>query len=307
MGKIGHSFDDGGAAGGASWLLWSTLFIVVPALAILAYVILAPTPEISENGAQNPSGVAVEHGFGQGEARGEDSTEGPQLRVAVAPVVSPEASLMLYRGLVDYLGEAVGRKGVMIQRSSYSEINALIRQDQVDMAFVCTYSYVQGADDFGLMAIATPVVRGHSHYRSLFIVPSSSKADSIFDLQGKRLASSDILSNTGWLYPSYLLRRKGLDIKSFFSEIVFTHGHDRAVKAVASRFVDGAAVDNLVYEQLSHEDPTIAAGTRVVMKSPEFGMPPVVIPPKVDPRLRERLKRVLLSMHESADGRAILR
>lgn len=282
--------------------------MAVPALSILAYVALtrggagdAP----SEPGRS--AWISAEEGGGPpSDGSGAGGPDGTLLRVAVAPIVSPEASLTQYRGLVEYLGRAVGRTGRMIQRSSYSEINSLLRKGLADVAFVCTYSYVLGARDFGLEAIAAPVVRGHARYRSLFIVPAGSRATTIFDLEGKRLAAADVLSNTGWLYPSFVLRGRGFDIRDFFSEIVFTQGHDRAIRAVASGFVDGAAVDSLVYEQMSSEDPAMMKGIKVIMGSPEFGMPPVVVSPEIEPGLKKRVQEALLTLHETAEGKAVL-
>jgi phosphonate transport system substrate-binding protein len=228
------------------------------------------------------------------------------LRVAIAPVISPERSLRLYANLVDYLAAELGRSPVVLQRETYLEVNDLVRFGRCDLAFVCTYAFIRGEREFGMAAIAVPQVSGATTYHSLVIVPDTSRANSLLDLQGQRFASADLLSNSGWLYPATWLQQHGKEPDTFFGRHVITGSHDQSVTAVARRFVDGAAVDSLVYEQVVRQEPAIAAQTRTILKSPPFGMPPLVVPPRIDPSLRQALLEALLNMHQAAEGRKIL-
>ncbi len=281
--------------------------LVVVALAGVALASLRPS------GLESLFAGAPTASFGPSSASSAPSSAGlnatvpaAPLRVAVAPVISPEASLGLYRGLVDYLSDALGREGILLLRSSYSETNALVRLRQCDVAFVCTNAFVQGERDFGMQAIVVPVVGGVTVYRSFLIVPSQSHAASLLDLRGSRFGSGDLLSTTGWLYPAQLLRRQGLDPGRFFSEHVVTGSHDRSVRATARGLVDGAAVDSLVYEHLADAEPDLAARTKVIAKSPEFGMPPMVVHPDIAPKLRTRIVDAMTQMHLDPGGKAVL-
>lgn len=44
----------------------------------------------------------------------------------------------------DYLQKKVGRPIELIQRQSYQEINDLVRDNGVDVAFICSGAYVPG-------------------------------------------------------------------------------------------------------------------------------------------------------------------
>lgn len=235
-----------------------------------------------------------------------EAAESLELRVAIAPVISPEKSLPLYRGFVDYLAEELGRSPSFLQGDTYAEVNDLVRYGRCDVAFVCTYAFVRGEREFGMRVLVVPEIGGVTTYHSLILVPASSKATSLLDLRGKRFGSADILSNSGWLYPVTWLRDHGENADEFFGKHELTGSHDMSVTAVASGFVDGAAVDSLVYEQMVAEDPAIASRTKVILKSPPFGMPPVVTPAGIDPTLREQLLKTLLEMHASPGGQAAL-
>jgi phosphonate transport system substrate-binding protein len=230
----------------------------------------------------------------------------PEIRIAIAPIMSPEKSLPIYKDLINYMGKVLNRQPVLMQKSSYSEVNDLLHYDGCDVGFVCTYPYVLGERDYGLKLLVIPRIQGNITARSFIIVPAESKAQSLLDLRGKRFASCDIISQTGWIYPAIWLLKHGENPKEFFGEHIICGSHDRAVGAVATQFADGAAVQNLVYEKMVADDPSLADKVRIVMKSQEYGMPPIVANPRMDPVLLETLRKALLSMHESAEGRAIL-
>lgn len=224
-------------------------------------------------------------------------------RLAVAPVVSPESSLLLYNDLADYVGKRLGLSSQILLRSTYAEINELLKNRQCDVAIVCTYSFILGEREFGMRPLVIPVVGGRHTYHSFIIVPAGSTAQSLLDLKGKTFASADILSNSGWLYPVLWLKQQGEDPVHFFKEHVITGSHDRSVYSVASAYVDGAAVDHIVYEQMPVE---VRNKTRVIQKSPPFGMPPLCVHPGMSKAVQSRVQSILLHMHETDEGKKIL-
>jgi len=228
------------------------------------------------------------------------------IRIAVAPIFSPEKSMEMYEPFVNYIGEKLGRKPTALYRPTYAETNDLIRYQRCDIAIVCTYPFIRGEKEFGMQALVVPQINGETTYQSVILVPHASQARTILDLRGKRFASADIISTTGWLFPAMLLMEAGEDPKTFFGEHIITGSHDRSLQAIADGFVDGAAVQGIVYSQMVAEDPEIKQKVRVLAKSPPFGIPPIVAHPDLDPALRKAILSVLLSMHENAEGRSIL-
>lgn len=229
------------------------------------------------------------------------------LRVAVAPVISPRETLKSYSDLVDYLGKRLGRPAEIIQRSSYAEVNALIRSGDCDVAFVCSYAYLAGQRDFGMEALVVSQVNGNVHYFSYLIVPADSAAKDWADLRGKVFAFSDPLSNSGHLAPRYQLMQRGETPEKFFRKTIFTYSHDKSIRAVADKLVDGAAVDSLVYDYMLALHPELAKKTKVIGKSQPFGIPPVVVHPRINPTLRKQLKQAFLDMHKHPAGQAALK
>lgn len=218
------------------------------------------------------------------------------LRIAVAAVISPEGTVQSYSPLLQYLEEKLDRPVELIQRKTYLEVNDLIEHGEVDIAFVCTSAYVEGHDTFGMELLAAPQVNGKTVYNSVLLVPTSSNAQSMADMRGKVFAFTDPISLSGRVYPTYLVHELGFTPEEFFARTFFTYSHDEAIRAVASGVADGAAVDSLVYEFAIARDPSLKDKIRVIHRSPEFGIPPVVISPFTRPQVKADIQALLFAM-----------
>lgn len=232
--------------------------------------------------------------------------EAVPLRVAVAAVISPKGTLESYAPFFDYLEAKLNRPVELVQRRTYLEVNDLIEHGEVDVAFVCTSAYVEGHATFGMELLVAPQVNGKTTYNSVLIVPSSSKAKSMSDLRGKVFAFTDPISLTGRVYPTYLVHQLGFTPEKFFSRTLFTYSHDEAIRAVASGVADGVAVDSLVYEFAIARDPSLAKKVRIIHRSPDFGIPPVVISPLTRPQVKADLQSLLLGMSNDPNAQAAL-
>lgn len=230
----------------------------------------------------------------------------PALRIAVAAMISPKSTRGYYQDLLRLVGEKVGRKVIFSQRKTYAEVNGLLEHKEVDLAFVCSGPYVSGHDKFDMEILVVPVAHGEKVYYCYFLANRDSVVESVDDFRGKAFAFTDPHSNTGCLVPKYVLARRGYTPETFFSEVFFSHSHDNSIKAVAEGLADGAAVDQLIWDFMDATDPTFTSRTKIVEKSPPYGIPPVVVHPDLDRDLKRRLQETFLSLHEDAKGNALL-
>lgn len=229
------------------------------------------------------------------------------LNFALAAMISPKETNQHYERLVQQLARKVGQPITLTHGRSYEHVNTLLRAGKLDMALVCTGGYLELAASRPVTRIlAVPRVRGKVTYRSLVIVRQESKARTFADLVGKRFAFTDPLSNTGCLYPLSLIRAQGTTKERFFSSHTFVGSHDRSIRAVQRGAQDAAAVDSLVFEYFKLRQPEAVKGLRVLHRSPEFGIPPVVAAPRSSAAQRRQWRRALLSLHEDKATRETL-
>lgn len=239
-------------------------------------------------------------------AKAEESKE-KHLRVAVGGMITPREGFVYYRNFLDYIGEKLGMHVDFVDRENYDEINALMKSEDVDIAFVCSGPYVDGHKEFGMELLVAPQAYGETVYYSYIIVHKDSSIKSFGELRGKRFAFTDPKSNTGKLVPTYMLAKMNETPDTFFEKYIFTQSHDKAIKAVAQGIVDGAAVDSLIWEYANRTNPEFTSKTKIIKKSAPYGIPPVTARRGLNPELKEKLRQIFLNVYKDEKGKEILK
>jgi phosphonate transport system substrate-binding protein len=204
-----------------------------------------------------------------------------------------------------YIEARIGRPVQFVQRGSYREITELMRNGNLDLAWVCSPPYLQNRDRMVLAVV--PIFRGKPLYQSYLIVPASdAKTRGFEDLEGKIYAFSDPDSNSGWLAPQAAMKRAQLDPRAHFKRTFFTWAHKKVVEAVAVGLAQGGSVDGYVWETLALLHPEITSKTRVAWKSPWYGFPPVVARAAMPKRELAGLQDLFVGMKNDVEGRRLL-
>jgi phosphonate transport system substrate-binding protein len=230
------------------------------------------------------------------------------LRFAIAAMESPADTYAGYSRLLAKVGANLGVSLDMVQRHTYAEVDDLLLGGGLDVALVCTGGYLdlrKRAPD-GFEVLVVPVIDGATTYTSLVIVPEGSDAKMLGDLAGRRFAFTDPLSFSGRIYVVQRLHASGSEAEKFFGSTIYTHSHDRSIRAVADGIVDGAVVHSVIYDHLRERDPTLAGKTRVIERSLPFGMMPIVASKSVPAEQRARIREQLLRLHEDPDARVAM-
>jgi len=284
-------------------LIKNTGSIIIPTAAIIVCCIL------SMYGCDTKAGyTTVDFSEIAAADQSEDqNSEQPMLRVAVAAMVSPKETFVYYRELLNYIGDRVQHDIQLIQRKTYNEINDMLREGRIDIAFICTGPYVTGKEQHGFEALATPIVRGKPFYQSYLIVNKESPYQRLEDLRGRVFAFTDPQSNTGFTVPRYWLSQMAETPDTFFKSVNFTYSHDNSLLAVTRSLVDGAAVDGHIWEYYNRRIPLHTSNTRIIKKSDLFGSPPVVASPSLSLKLKMQIRELIFSMHQDPLGYGILK
>ena len=224
------------------------------------------------------------------------------LRFAVALTISPQEGYRLYRDFTEVLGRRLNHPVHLILRRTFSEVNDLVRGREADLAQLCSRGFLQGRADFGLVAVAVPVMDGQTSHPSYVIVSAENEISTPAELKGKTFAFVDPICAP----EPFLAGRGGQRLNGFFKRKLTITSHDRAIRAVAEGLVDGALVDGLVYGRLALADPGQIAKTKVIGKTAPYTNPAIAVHPGLDPTLKEKLTRALLALHEESAGRTAL-
>jgi len=230
----------------------------------------------------------------------------PSIQVGVASMITPVSAVRYYQQVVEYLGSKLGIPAEMVHRTTYDEIDVMLENQEVDLAFICSSPYVLDNQKFGVQLLVAPQVTGAVTYHSNIIVHKDSPITDLAQLKGKTFVFTDPKSNSGRLYPTYVLAKRNESPESFFSSYQYSYSHNKSVEIVAKKRADGAAVDSIVYDFMVSNESPYSEQTRIIHRSPAFGIPPVVVHPDTPPYLKRSLLAIFLEMHNDPEGKAIL-
>jgi phosphonate transport system substrate-binding protein len=203
------------------------------------------------------------------------------------------------------LGDVCSTDVRFVQRNSYREIDDLLAENRLDVAWVCGFPYVTHPLTMRLMAI--PDYQRQPLYRSYLIVPKTdTHTTHITQLWDCVFAFSDPQSNSGFLVPTTELIRAGIRPTRFFKKSFFTYAHRKVVDAVTSGLADAGEIDGYVYDTIEKQYPERTRDVRVAWRSPQYGFPPIVARRSLDEESFLHIQRALLGMKDRPDGRDVL-
>lgn len=220
--------------------------------------------------------------------------------------VALKEDMMTMRRWSEYIQKTSGIDVELRFARSYNEIKSMIETGRVDFAYVCGATYVELKPRHSASVLALPLSKGKPEYYSLMIVRKDSSIAKLDDLENKVFAFSDPSSNSGTIVPAYNVIRGGHCPKRFFKRVFFTYDHGESIAAVSQGFADGASVDSLVYESFSRRHPEKAARLKIIERYGPFPITPIVYRIGLNPSKVDAVRKAILGMSQSKEGRAIL-
>ncbi len=223
------------------------------------------------------------------------------MKVAIAPVLLPQDTVVYYRAIADYLGKKLGRQVILVQKNSYAEIALLLLNGGADMAFFSSGGYANYSGFKEIELLASQQRMGMPYYQGYLLVNKDSKIDSIEDLRGKTVAFSDPLSYSGHVFLVQELHKRGFTPENFLGRYLYTGSHDASFKAVANRVVDAAPVSRIVYDRAMASNAAVAHQLKIIAVSPPAGIGPVVAGKNMKTEEKKILRENLLVLHEDPE------
>lgn len=189
---------------------------------------------------------------------------------------------------------------------TYAEMNTLLKENKVDVAYVCNSSYTKLEKEKTGKLLAIPIFDGSDKYYSYIIAKKESQAESILDFKGKIFAFTDPESNSGATAPWYYMLTHNADPKTFFRSFIYTYEHGESIKAVFDGFVDGASVDSIVYTRFGMKYPEPIKKLKIVQILGPYTNSPIVVRSSLPERQFKALQEAFVKMHLDTYGKSIL-
>lgn len=215
------------------------------------------------------------------------------LRVSMIPATDPARALRDSQPLVDHLGQRIGRRVELTIPTSYAAVVEALINDQVDIAYLGGFTYVQASARAG----AVPLVQRErdQQFHSVFVTQPGSPIRGLGDLAGHTFAFGDVNSTSGHLMPEADLRKAKVD-PQVIARALYTGGHDATLLAVANGKVDAGALDEVVFQRMTQEGKVPAERVRVFHRTPPFFDYVWAARKGLDPGVQQSFSRALLDL-----------
>lgn len=219
------------------------------------------------------------------------------LRIGLISVTGDNKSYILEKELANYIGEKLSKKVKLIQKKSYRDINVLLKNNKIDVAFLSTGAYSLYEDKGSLELLVRPN-RGKTYYHPIVIVKKDSNINNIEDLKSQSFAFVDTYSYSGYLAMNDYLKKNGMLVNKFFSNSYFTHSHEESINQVTNGTVKAAIVDDWALQYIYNNFPDTALNIKIIKTFPEIPTGPVVT--HKDYEEKDKLKQILLSIDKDS-------
>lgn len=230
--------------------------------------------------------------------------------IAILPEQNVFEQKKRYKPLAEYLSDNLGINVKIKLLDSYGSIYDEIKNKTIDGAFFGSFNYVLTQARTDIEPVARPVETSeNSSYRGIiFTRKDSGLTGNVKTWKGKKIALVHEVTTAGYIFPRWHLRKHGIkNFERHFGRIIFTGSHDAAILSVFKGQADIGAAKDLIFEKLLSENPAIKDEMVVLARSIAVPSNSLCVRGDMDSNIKDSLKRVLLSMHNTHAGKNALK
>ena len=176
-----------------------------------------------------------------------------KLTVQFVPSQAAETLEAKAKPLEQLLSDELGIPVTVSVSTDYNTIVEAMASKQVDVGFLPPNAYVLANEQSNVKVLLQAQRYGIKQpggestdelvdsYRSMIVVKSGSDIKDLEDLKGKTIATQDVTSSAGYVWPVAEMKKAGIDINTDVTTVQ-VKGHDQAVLSVLNGDVDAAFV-----------------------------------------------------------------
>jgi phosphonate transport system substrate-binding protein len=176
---------------------------------------------------------------------------------------------------------------------------------KAQMSSLATAAYILAADQGIVKAALVSVRNGSTSYKAQIVAGANSGITKIADIKGKTFARVDLLSASGWIIPSLMLKAAGIDLAKDV-KIIDAGSHPNVVTAVYSGQADAGAcfIDARANVQSTYAD--VMDKVKVIAISGDIPNDGVQFSPKMSDDLRNKIVDGILAIIKTDAGKTAI-
>lgn len=237
------------------------------------------------------------------------------LKFSLVPTQDSVRELGYYKPILDQLSKNTGKKIEFYMPTSYSSVVEALLGKWVDVAVLGPESYViarkqdASIDVFGTYSrLKNGIQDAGPGYKAVLITKKGSKFADVASLKGAVLALVDPASTSGGLVPEVVFPKSAGTpaLKSYFSKVVYSGGHDLSAISVAEGKVDAAFVASHRFMETVNAGKVKQDDFNYLWSSPLIPQDPFVYRGTLCDELKAKIANTFLNVDQTEDGRKYL-
>lgn len=199
----------------------------------------------------------------------EDGGEMPALiRVGVLPDQEERLLKNQHEPLLKYLSRELGLEFELVIPGNYDELVRRAALGEFDLAYFGGLTFIQAE---ATKAVVPLVMRDIDlKFVSYFITLAKNTRHDIRDFSGRKFSFGSPRSTSGHLMPRRFLKDMDIEPESFFSEVLYSGGHDKTAHQVIKGEVDLGVANAQVIERMIETGQIDPNKIRIVWETPPY-------------------------------------
>ncbi len=221
------------------------------------------------------------------------------------------------RPIVDYMASKMGdigiEKGEVVIFKDNDELIQALKEGKVDWVSESPFSAIIYEEEAGAEIIARRWKKMVPDYYCVFFTRKDSGIDSLVDLKGKKVAFEDPGSTTAYFVPKATLKKEGLQLVELATAkekppadkvgYAFAGGELNISTWVVKGLSDAGAFSNLDWEDPGNTPEPFKKDLKIIYKTKSFPRAVELVRGDLDPKIKERIKKVLFKAHKDQQAK----
>jgi phosphonate transport system substrate-binding protein len=233
----------------------------------------------------------------------------------------PKAHHARLQPLVDYIAARMGdlgiREGRVLMARDAQQMVSYLRQGKVDWIGETSATALAFEERAGAEPLLRALRGGYETYRSVIFVRADSGIGTLEQLRGRVIGFQNPMSTSAYFVPAAELLGAGhrLVIQASplerpptqFIGYAFAQSESNQLTWVRKGLVDAATFSDQDWQELVAGNPAMAAELTIIHRSAAFPRALELVRPGLPPRLKARLRALLLAAHQDPAAAPALR
>lgn len=234
---------------------------------------------------------------------------------------NPKKHYKRLKPMVDYVAgqsKDLGiTEGSVLMARSNQELIQYLKEGKVDWVTETPFSAIIFSEKGGAEVMLRKWKKGVPEYHCVFIARKDSDVNSLSDLNNKKIAFEDRGSTTAYFVPIAVLKDEGLDLVELSSPrekapagkvgYAFAGGELNITTWVHKGLTDAGAYSNLDWEDPDDTPEAFKKDLKIIYRTKSFPRAVELLRKDLDPKLKKRIKQILLKMHEDPAATDVLK